>query len=211
MSQKEEREEDTASKVSCDHPTKSQPSAFSGAEMTSEPNCDQPMKNLPSAFSNATVTSDPSISRMKRQRSESPDPSCVSVKSSSTRRKRRRSESPESSSMDQPPLVGDAPATSDLPSISLSALFLKEREDKDTASKMSSPSPELSGDQPMKNLTTTSHDEAETSEPRTIRKKEQRSQSPEPSRVSMKSSRSMEQPPKLSDSTVASHPLLVYK
>ncbi|KAL1281456.1 hypothetical protein QQF64_000259, partial [Cirrhinus molitorella] len=58
-------------------------------------------------------------------------PSCVSMKTDksrkdppylnegavtsdpSTRRKRRRSESPESSFMDQPPLVGDAPATSD--------------------------------------------------------------------------------------------------
>ncbi|KAL1281466.1 hypothetical protein QQF64_000269, partial [Cirrhinus molitorella] len=57
-------------------------------------------------------------------------PSCVSMKTDKSRksppdlnegtvtsdpRKRRRSESPESSSMDQPPLVGDAPATSDLP------------------------------------------------------------------------------------------------
>ncbi|KTF71948.1 hypothetical protein cypCar_00049053, partial [Cyprinus carpio] len=37
MSQQEKREEDTASKISCDQPTKSQPSAFSEAEMTSEP------------------------------------------------------------------------------------------------------------------------------------------------------------------------------
>ncbi len=36
MSQQEEREEDTASKISCDQPTESQPSA-SDAEMTSEP------------------------------------------------------------------------------------------------------------------------------------------------------------------------------
>ncbi len=37
MSQQEEREEDTASKISSDQPTESQPSAFSDAEMTSEP------------------------------------------------------------------------------------------------------------------------------------------------------------------------------
>uniref|UniRef100_A0A9J8ARP3 Uncharacterized protein n=1 Tax=Cyprinus carpio carpio TaxID=630221 RepID=A0A9J8ARP3_CYPCA len=57
MSQQEKREEDTASKISCDQPTKSQPSAFSEAEMTSEPN----------------------ITRSKKQRS--PEPSSVSVKS----------------------------------------------------------------------------------------------------------------------------------
>ncbi len=42
----------------------------------------------------------------------------------------------------------------------------EEREDKDTTSKMSSPSPELICDQQMKNITTTSNDEAGTSEPR---------------------------------------------
>ncbi|KAL1281453.1 hypothetical protein QQF64_000256 [Cirrhinus molitorella] len=79
MSQKEEREEDTASKVSCDHPTKSQPSAFSGAEMTSEPNVSKIGK--------------------KRQRSESPEPSGVSMKSNT--------------SMFQPPELSDGPVTSD--------------------------------------------------------------------------------------------------
>ncbi|XP_026109853.1 NLR family CARD domain-containing protein 3-like isoform X4 [Carassius auratus] len=59
MSQQEKKEEDTASKISCDQPTKSQPSAFSDAEMTS----------------------DPSITRMKKLRSESPEPSSVSLKS----------------------------------------------------------------------------------------------------------------------------------
>uniref|UniRef100_A0A672L4D2 B30.2/SPRY domain-containing protein n=1 Tax=Sinocyclocheilus grahami TaxID=75366 RepID=A0A672L4D2_SINGR len=44
---------------------------------------------------------------------------------------------------------------------------------------------------------------------RTTRRKRQRSESPEPSGVSLKSSRSMEQPPRLSDATVTSHPLLV--
>ncbi len=57
----------------------------------------------------------------------------------------------------------------------ISALFLRnqssnlvseEREDKDTTSKMSSPSRELSCDQQMKNLTTSLNDEAGTSEPR---------------------------------------------
>ncbi|XP_043111657.1 LOW QUALITY PROTEIN: NLR family CARD domain-containing protein 3-like [Puntigrus tetrazona] len=46
-----------------------------------------------------------------------------------------------------------------------------------------------------------------TSDPRTTRKKRQRSESPEPSRVSLKSNRSMDQPPRLSDSTVTPHPL----
>ncbi|KAL1281467.1 hypothetical protein QQF64_000270, partial [Cirrhinus molitorella] len=82
MSQKEEREEDTASKISCDHPTKSQPSAFSDAEMTSEPNVSKIGK--------------------RRQRSESPEPSGVSMKSNT--------------SMFQPPELSDGPVTSD-PSI----------------------------------------------------------------------------------------------
>uniref|UniRef100_A0A9J8CUV9 Uncharacterized protein n=1 Tax=Cyprinus carpio carpio TaxID=630221 RepID=A0A9J8CUV9_CYPCA len=60
MSQQEKREEDTASKISCDQPTKSQPSAFSEAEMTSEPN----------------------ITKRKKQRS--PEPSSVSVKSATS-------------------------------------------------------------------------------------------------------------------------------
>uniref|UniRef100_A0A8C1L684 Si:dkey-156m2.3 n=1 Tax=Cyprinus carpio TaxID=7962 RepID=A0A8C1L684_CYPCA len=47
-----------------------------------------------------------------------------------------------------------------------------------------------------------------TSELRTTRMKQQRSESPETSGVSLKSSRSMEQPPRLSDATsVTSHPL----
>ncbi|XP_042572000.1 uncharacterized protein LOC122135804 [Cyprinus carpio] len=63
MSQQEKREEDTASKISCDQPTKSQPSAFSEAEMTSEPN----------------------ITRRRRQRS--PEPSSVSLKSDTSMKK----------------------------------------------------------------------------------------------------------------------------
>ncbi|XP_059410886.1 NLR family CARD domain-containing protein 3-like isoform X2 [Carassius carassius] len=59
MSQQEKKEEDTASKISCDQPTKSQSSAFSDTEMNSDPN----------------------ITRMKKQRSESPEPSSVSLKS----------------------------------------------------------------------------------------------------------------------------------
>ncbi|XP_026109859.1 NACHT, LRR and PYD domains-containing protein 3-like [Carassius auratus] len=46
-----------------------------------------------------------------------------------------------------------------------------------------------------------------TSEPRPTRRKRQRSESPESSGVSLKSSRSMEQPPRLSDAIVTSHPL----
>ncbi|XP_058625369.1 protein NLRC3-like [Onychostoma macrolepis] len=50
-----------------------------------------------------------------------------------------------------------------------------------------------------------------TSDLRNTRRKRQRSESPEPSGVSLKSSRSMEQPLKLSDSTVTSHPLFSSK
>ncbi|XP_059410892.1 NACHT, LRR and PYD domains-containing protein 5-like isoform X7 [Carassius carassius] len=46
-----------------------------------------------------------------------------------------------------------------------------------------------------------------TSEPRPTRRKRQRSESPEYSGVSLKSSRSMEHPPRLSDAIVTSHPL----
>ncbi|KAF4118071.1 hypothetical protein G5714_000122 [Onychostoma macrolepis] len=96
MSQQEEREEDTASKISCDQPTESQPSA-SDPEMTSQPNVSIGRKKRqrsespetsgvsmkqPPALSDEPVTSDPSISRMKTPRSETPEPSGVSVKSS---------------------------------------------------------------------------------------------------------------------------------
>ncbi|KAL1281455.1 hypothetical protein QQF64_000258, partial [Cirrhinus molitorella] len=64
-------------------------------------------------------------------------------------------------------------------------------------------SPELSGDQPMKNLSTTSHDEAETLKPRENR---QKSKSPEPSGLSVKSNTSMRQPPTLRE-TVTSESL----
>ncbi|KAK2909485.1 hypothetical protein Q8A67_005322 [Cirrhinus molitorella] len=96
-----------------------------------ELSCDQPMKNLPTTSNDEAATSE--SRRTKRQRLQSSEPSSVSLKSSRslvhppefsvgpvisdtcTRRKSQRSESPESSFMDQPPLVGDAPANSDPP------------------------------------------------------------------------------------------------
>ncbi|KAL1281628.1 hypothetical protein QQF64_000431, partial [Cirrhinus molitorella] len=102
MSKQKEREEDTASKINSDHPTMSQPSAFSDAEKTSEPNVSISRKKRhrsessepsgvsvksnksikqPPALTDGPVTSDPSITRRKRQKSESSEPSCVSVKS----------------------------------------------------------------------------------------------------------------------------------
>ncbi|RXN31310.1 LRR and PYD domains-containing 3-like protein [Labeo rohita] len=68
---------------------------------------------------------------------------------------------------------------------------------------MSSPSPELSCDQPIKNLTTRSSDKTETFEPRWERVNEE---SIKPSNVSMKSSRSLIDPPEFSGGTVTSDP-----
>ncbi|XP_052402588.1 NACHT, LRR and PYD domains-containing protein 3 isoform X10 [Carassius gibelio] len=87
MSQQEKKEEDTASKISCDQPTKSQPSAFSDAEMTSDPNVSisrkkRPRSESPEPSGVKPVTSDPSIGKSQTPRSESPEPSGVSVKSS---------------------------------------------------------------------------------------------------------------------------------
>ncbi|XP_077053636.1 protein NLRC3-like isoform X5 [Siphateles boraxobius] len=70
---------------------------------------------------------------------------------------------------------------------------------------MSSPSPGSGDDQTMKNLPSTFSDATVTSDPR--RRKRQRPESPERSGVSVKSSRSMEQPPRLSDEPVCSDPL----
>ncbi|XP_073698436.1 NLR family CARD domain-containing protein 3-like [Garra rufa] len=116
MSQQEQREEDTASKISCDRPTKSQAST-SDAEITSEPNRsrgepsgvspepssvsmkrNKSMKQPP-ALSDEPLTSDPSIKRRKREKSESPEPSSVSVKSDK--------------SIDRPPRFSDSAVTSD--------------------------------------------------------------------------------------------------
>ncbi|KAL1281460.1 hypothetical protein QQF64_000263, partial [Cirrhinus molitorella] len=91
-------------------------------------------------------------------------------------------------------------------SLSTESSLLEEREDKDTASKMSSPSPELSSGQPMKNLPTTSNDEAATSEPSVTRRKRVYEESIKPSNVSIKSSRSLQHPIEFSGGTLTSDP-----
>ncbi|XP_042573409.1 NACHT, LRR and PYD domains-containing protein 3-like isoform X2 [Cyprinus carpio] len=73
---------------------------------------------------------------------------------------------------------------------------------------MSSPSPEFISDQQMENLPITSNDEAGTAEPRRTR---QRPVSPEPSSVSMKSSRSLMHPLEFSGGTVTSDPSISRK
>ncbi|XP_039524897.1 NLR family CARD domain-containing protein 3-like isoform X2 [Pimephales promelas] len=75
----------------------------------------------------------------------------------------------------------------------------EEREDEDTAFKMSSPFPGSSCNQPMKNLLSSFSDATVTSDPR-------RSESPEPSGVSLKSNKSMMQPPEISDGPVTFKP-----
>ncbi|KAI2644838.1 NLR family CARD domain-containing protein 3 [Labeo rohita] len=72
-------------------------------------------------------------------------------------------------------------------------------EEKEDASKMSSPSPETSCDQPMKNLPSAFSNATVTSDTSTSRMKRQRSESPDPSCVSLKSSRSMVRPDSFSD------------
>ncbi|XP_050958788.1 protein NLRC3-like isoform X2 [Labeo rohita] len=79
--------------------------------------------------------------------------------------------------------------------------FREERE-KDTGSKMSSPSSESSCEQPMKNSPFAFTD-AIVTDPRW---KRLRSESPEPSGVSVKSNASMMGPPALSEATVTSEP-----
>ncbi|KAL1281465.1 hypothetical protein QQF64_000268, partial [Cirrhinus molitorella] len=76
----------------------------------------------------------------------------------------------------------------------------EEREDEDTAFEISSFS-ESSCSQPKKKRPSAFSDTTVTSEPMEIR---QRSESPEPSGVSVKSNISMRQPPELSDETVTS-------
>ncbi|KTF80195.1 hypothetical protein cypCar_00047253, partial [Cyprinus carpio] len=76
---------------------------------------------------------------------------------------------------------------------------------------MSSPSPEFISDQQMENLPTTSNDEAGTAEPSVTRRTRQRPVSPEPSSVSMKSSRSLMHPLEFSGGTVTSDPSISRK
>ncbi|KAL1281461.1 hypothetical protein QQF64_000264, partial [Cirrhinus molitorella] len=71
---------------------------------------------------------------------------------------------------------------------------------------MTSPSPELSSGQPMKNLPTTSNDEAATSEPSVTRRKRVYEESIKPSNVSIKSSRSLQHPIEFSGGTLTSDP-----
>ncbi|CAM4455960.1 hypothetical protein PO909_016387 [Leuciscus waleckii] len=81
----------------------------------------------------------------------------------------------------------------------------EETEDEDTASKMTSPFPGSSCNQPMKILPSAFSDATVTSDPSINRR--QRSESPEPSGVSLKSNRSMVPPPEFSDGPVTSKPL----
>ncbi|KAK2909488.1 hypothetical protein Q8A67_005325 [Cirrhinus molitorella] len=78
----------------------------------------------------------------------------------------------------------------------------EKSEDQD--SNMSSPSPESSCNQPMKNISLSVCDASVT--PDLSRRKTQRSISPEPSGVSVKSNKSMEQPGAFSDGKVTSDP-----
>ncbi|XP_067259133.1 NLR family CARD domain-containing protein 3-like isoform X2 [Chanodichthys erythropterus] len=83
------------------------------------------------------------------------------------------------------------------------------REDEDIASEMSSPSPGSSfvskkSDQSMKKLPSGSNDGPVISEPSINRKERQRSESPDPSGVSVKSNASMNEPHRFSDGQVTS-------
>ncbi|XP_067296659.1 NLR family CARD domain-containing protein 3-like isoform X2 [Pseudorasbora parva] len=71
---------------------------------------------------------------------------------------------------------------------------------------MSSSSAGSSNNQPTSNRPSSSSDEPETSDPRISRRKRQRAESPEPSGVSLKSSRSMEPPVRFSDGPETSDP-----
>ncbi|KAK9981752.1 hypothetical protein ABG768_001276 [Culter alburnus] len=86
-----------------------------------------------------------------------------------------------------------------------------EREDEDTASEMSSPSPGSScetvdSDQSMTTDPPEFSDALMTSDPSIIRRKRKRSESPDPSCVSLKSNRSMTPPIEFSDEPVTSDP-----
>ncbi|XP_016116299.1 protein NLRC3-like [Sinocyclocheilus grahami] len=82
----------------------------------------------------------------------------------------------------------------------------EEKEDEDTVSKIHSPSPGSSCDQPMKNVPSAFNDATLTSDPSIIGKKSQRSESPEPSSVSLKSNTSMMPPLDFTDGPVISDP-----
>ncbi|XP_051743034.1 NLR family CARD domain-containing protein 3-like isoform X2 [Ctenopharyngodon idella] len=89
--------------------------------------------------------------------------------------------------------------------------FQVKREEEDTASKMSSPSPGSScvfvkSDQSMRKLPSGSSDGPVTSESRISKRMRQRSESPDPSSVSLKSNASMMEPYRFSDGSVTSDP-----
>uniref|UniRef100_A0A8C1WQ43 Uncharacterized protein n=1 Tax=Cyprinus carpio TaxID=7962 RepID=A0A8C1WQ43_CYPCA len=91
------------------------------------------------------------------------------------------------------------------PTYKLQILNFHEEREKNTGSKMSSPSSESSCDQPMKNLPFAITD-ATVTDPSMW--KTLRSESPEPSGVSVKSNASMMDPPALSEATVTSEPTM---
>ncbi|XDV16692.1 hypothetical protein PO909_016291 [Leuciscus waleckii] len=89
--------------------------------------------------------------------------------------------------------------------------FPTERQDEDTASETSSPSlgsscESVKSDQSMRKLPSGSSDATITSDPSVSRRKRQRSESPEPSAVSLKSNKSMRLPVNFSDGPVISDP-----
>ncbi|XDV16772.1 hypothetical protein PO909_016326 [Leuciscus waleckii] len=89
--------------------------------------------------------------------------------------------------------------------------FPAERQDEDTVSETSSPSPgssceSVKSDQSMRNLPSGSSDATVTSDPSISRRKRLRSESPEPSGVSLKSNTSMRHPFNFSDGPVTSDP-----
>ncbi|XDV16766.1 hypothetical protein PO909_016322 [Leuciscus waleckii] len=89
--------------------------------------------------------------------------------------------------------------------------FHTEIQNEDTGSEMSSPSPgssceSVKSDQSIRNLPSGSSDATVTSDPSISRRKRQRSESPEPSSVSLKSNTSMRHPFNFSDGPVTSDP-----
>ncbi|KAK2909475.1 hypothetical protein Q8A67_005312 [Cirrhinus molitorella] len=82
----------------------------------------------------------------------------------------------------------------------------EENEDQDIACNISSPSPETSSNQSMKNRPSDFSDVTETSD---TRRKTQRSEPLEPSSVSVKSNTSMMQPNSFRDVTVKYDPIFV--
>ncbi|KAL1281526.1 hypothetical protein QQF64_000329, partial [Cirrhinus molitorella] len=88
----------------------------------------------------------------------------------------------------------------------------EEKEDENTVSKIHSSSSGLSCDEPLKNPTSAFSDATLTSDPSiTGKNSSERSESPEPSGVSVKSNISIREPPEFSDGPVTSDPLICEK